>query len=134
MAARRAELAATGTPVAFVHAVSEDEAAPWFERAGLADLPRVSDPDLQHYRAFGLGQAPWASLLSPSLLTRGAVCALRHGAGPQPAHVRAQMPGVFLVHGDRILRAYRHRQPSDQPDYVSLARREPMPPISATNR
>lgn len=129
MAAHRAGLAATGTPVAFVHGVSEEEAAPWLEQAGLADLPRVSDPDRRHYEAFGLGKAPLSSLLSPTLLTRGAVCALRHGAGPQPAHLRAQMPGVFLVHGDRVLRAYRHRQTSDRPDYVDLARLDPHPPV-----
>lgn len=125
MATRRAELAATGTPVAFVHGVSEDEAAPWFEQAGLADLPRVSDPERRHYEAFGLGQASLLSLLSPTLLARGAVCAVRHGAGPQPSQLRAQMPGVFLVQGDRILRAYRHRQPSDRPDYVALAQAVP---------
>jgi len=122
VAAHRAELAATGTPVAFVHGVSDEDAESWFAQAGLADLPRVSDPDLRHYRAFGLGRAGLASLLSPPLLARGAVCALRHGAGPQPAHLRAQMPGVFLIHGDRVLRAYRHRQASDRPDYVALAR------------
>ncbi len=125
MAAHRAELAATGTPVAFVHAVSDDEAAPWFAQAGLGDVPRVSDPDRRHYEAFGLGEAPLSSMLSPALLARGAVCALRHGAGPQPAHLRAQLPGVFLVHGDRILRAYRHRHASDRPDYVDLARATP---------
>ncbi len=122
MAAHRNELAATGTPVAFVHGVSDEDAESWFAQAGLADLPRVSDPDLRHYRAFGIGRAGLASLLSPPLLARGAVCALRHGAGPQPAHLRAQMPGVFLIHGDRVLRAYRHRQASDRPDYVALAR------------
>ena len=122
MAAHRNELAATGTPVAFVHGVSDQVAEPWFAQAGLADLPRVSDPDRRHYAAFGLGQARLTSLLSPTLLARGAVCALRYGAGPQPAHLRAQMPGVFLVHGDRVLRAYRHRQTSDRPDYVALAR------------
>ncbi len=122
MAAHRAELAATGTPVAFVHGVSDEDAEPWFAQAGLADLPRVSDPNLQHYRAFGLGTAGLASLLSPALLARGAVCALRHGAGPQPAHLRAQLPGVFLLHGNRVLRAYRHQQASDRPDYVALAR------------
>ena len=132
MAARRAELAATGTPVAFVHAVSDEDAALWFEQSGLSDLPRVSDPDRHHYEAFGLGQASLSSLLSPALLARGAICALRHGAGPQPAHLRAQMPGVFLVHGDRILRAYRHRQASDRPAYVELARFDPTERFSAT--
>jgi hypothetical protein len=134
VAARRAELAATGTPVAFVHAVSDEEATPWFEKAGLADLPRISDPDRRHYEAFGLGRARLSSLLAPALLTRGAVCALRYGAGPQPAHLRAQMPGVFLVQGDRILRASRHRQASDRPDYVGLARTGPPDPLAVTKR
>lgn len=120
MARARPAIAATGTPVAFVHGASPDEADPWFARAGLADVPRVSDPSLAHYRAFGLGQASLGALASPTLWARGAACALQHGFGPQPAALRRQMPGVFVVHGRAILAAFAHASPADRPDYVSL--------------
>lgn len=118
----RPAIDATGTPVAFVHAASPEEADPWFERAGLADWPRVSDPGLAHYRAFGLGTVGLGAMVNPTLWVRGTACAIRHGFGPQPADVIRQLPGVFVVRGHDILAAYRHRSPADRPDYLALIR------------
>jgi hypothetical protein len=118
----RAAIDATGTQVAFVHAVTPEEADPWFEAAGLADLPRVSDPIQAHYRAFGLGTTGPGELVNPRVWTRGAVSAWRHGFGAQPAAMIRQLPGVFVVRGRSILAAYRHRSPADRPDYLGLIR------------
>lgn len=120
MARARPAIAATGTPVAFVHGASPAEADPWFARAGLGDVARVSDPTLALYRAFGLGQVSLAMLASPTLWARGTACALQHGFGAQPAVLQRQMPGVFVVHDRAILAAFAHRSPADRPDYVGL--------------
>jgi hypothetical protein len=106
--------------VAFVHMSSEEEAAPWFERAGLGDVLRVSDPDRVHYRAFGLATTGWVELLKPRVWVRGAASNRAHGFGWQPSPAIRQLPGVFVVHGRRVLAAFRHTSPSDRPDYLAL--------------
>jgi hypothetical protein len=120
VAAARPAIDATGTPVAFVHMATPEEADPWFERADLGDVLRVSDPEKAHFRAFGLGTTNAGELVNPKIWARGAVCALSHGFGMQPADALRQLPGVFVVHEDRVLAEYRHRSPSDRPDYLAL--------------
>jgi hypothetical protein len=61
--------------VAFVHGGGEDEADRWFTKYGLADVTRISDPGLAHYRAFGLERAGVPALVAPGVQARGAVCA-----------------------------------------------------------
>jgi hypothetical protein len=122
VAAARPAIEATGTSVAFVHGVSPDEAQPWFERYELRDALQVSDPALRHYRAFGLGNLGAMALIDPQVWARGAVCALSHGFGRQPPELMRQLPGVFVVHGDRVLAAYRHKSAADRPDYLGLVR------------
>jgi hypothetical protein len=120
VAARRRDIEGAGMAIAFVHASTEAEAAQWFERAGLDDIPRVSDPTLAHYRAFGLHSSGAATLLSPRVWARGATCALSHGFGVQPPHLLRQLAGVFVAHRDRVLAAFRHSSPADRPDYAAL--------------
>jgi hypothetical protein len=108
--------------VAFVHGVAPEEADGWFTSAGLGDVPRVSDPTLVHYRAFGLDTTGLAALVRPALWVRGAACAIRHGFGIQPPDLIRQLPGVFVVEGTTILAAFRHTSPSDRPDYLELIR------------
>jgi hypothetical protein len=109
-----------GASVAFIHGASAAAAEPWFRDAALADAVVISDPELEHYRAFGLGRTGAQALVDPKVWARGAVCALSHGFGPQPAELMRQLPGVFLVQHDRVLAEYRHGSPADRPDYVSL--------------
>ena len=120
-AARRA-IHDAGANLAFVHGASSTEAAPWFTKYGLDDVMTVSDPDLAHYKAFGLGKASTAALVAPAVWARGAACALSHGFGAQPKAMLRQLPGVFLVQDGRILAEYRHRTGADRPDYLALVR------------
>lgn len=103
-----------------MHAARPEEADPWFARAGLDKVVRVSDPGLDHYRAFGLGTTGMGELVNPRVWVRGSACALSHGFGAQPAHLLRQLPGVFVVRGNRVLAAYRHHSPADRPDYLAL--------------
>ena len=111
-----------GANIALVHGASPFEASRWFASYGLDDVMIISDPDLAHYRAFGLSQVPFTSLVHPKAWARGAVCALSHGFGGQTLEMMKQLPGVFLVQQDRVLAEYRHRSPADRPDYVALVR------------
>jgi hypothetical protein len=123
VAAHGAAIAATGTPVAFVHGTTAEEADPWFRRAGLTAVDRVSDPDLAHYAAFGLGTTGLGTLLTPKVWVRGAASAAYHGFGPQPAALIRQLPGAFVVHGRHLLAEFRHTTPADRPDYLALISR-----------
>lgn len=122
VAAARESIRNAGAEVAFVHGATAPEAAPWFGKFGLQDVVKISDPDLAHYRAFGLGRTTAGALVDPRVWTRGAVCALSFGFGGQTPAMLRQLPGVFLVQRDRVLAEYRHRSPSDRPDYAALVR------------
>ncbi|MDP2054285.1 MAG: peroxiredoxin-like family protein [Acidobacteriota bacterium] len=114
------QLDAAGVRVAFVHGGSPEEAEPYFAKYRLPDVVRISDPTLAHYRAFGLGRTGPQALVDPVVWARGAVCALSHGFGPQPAGLMRQLPGVFVVQHGGVLSEYRHRSPADRPDYLAL--------------
>jgi len=122
VAAAKDAIRKAGADVAFVHGGTASDAAPWFEKFGLGDVLTISDPSLAHYRAFGLGRTTIGALVDPRVWTRGAACALSHGFGPQTPAMLRQLPGVFLVHGERVISSYRHSSPADRPDYLSLVR------------
>lgn len=122
VAAVKSAIRDDGAGIAFVHGGAPSEAAPWFTKYDLDDVMRVSDPSLAHYRAFELDRTNAQALLSPTVWTRGAMCAMTHGFGPQSPELLRQLPGVFVMQGDRILTAYRHRLPADRPNYLSLVR------------
>jgi hypothetical protein len=122
VAAIRPAVAEAGATIAFVHAASPSEAAPWFAKYGLDNVIQISDPERAHYRAFGLGRTRVQSLVDPKVWTRGAASALSHGFGGQTTEMMRQLPGVFLVQRGRILAEYRHSSPADRPDYLGLVR------------
>jgi hypothetical protein len=122
VAAIKHDIRNAGANIAFVHGASPIEAAPWFAKYHLDDVMTISDPELAHYKAFGLGRAGAAALIAPAVWARGALCALSHGFGVQRPAMLRQLPGVFLVQGDRVLNEYRHRSNADRPDYLALVR------------
>jgi hypothetical protein len=122
VAAAKKEIRKSGAHVAFVHGATPAEAAPWFHKFGLDDVVKISDPGLAHYRAFGLGRTSAAALIDPKVWARGAVCALTHGFGGQTPVMMRQLPGVFLLQGERVISAFRHETPADRPNYLALVR------------
>jgi peroxiredoxin len=127
VAAAKSELQSAGTQIAFVHGGSPEEAAPWFSKYGLDDVTQVSDPDLSHYRAFGLARTGVQALVDPKVWARGAVCALSHGFGVQTPAMMRQLPGVFVIRSGEIVTEFRHSSPADRPEYVALARSATVP-------
>ena len=99
------------------------EADRWFDRYGLSDVSRFSDPDKALYRQFGLAAATLWELAHPRVWGpwfRTAVLS-GHGAGSSGPNWR-QLTGVFVIHQGRIVAAIRHRDSSERPDYVALVR------------
>lgn len=109
-----------GAEIAFVHSEPAHEAQPWFAKYGVEDAIRISDPQLEHYRAFGLGRTAATALIDPKVWARGAASALSHGFGVQTPAMMRRQPGVFVIHAGRILAEYRHSSPADRPDYLAL--------------
>ena len=122
VSAVKGQLRDAGAAIVFVHGADPAEASPWFTKYGLDDVVQVSDPQMTHYRAFGLGRTTPGVLVDPIVWTRGAACAWSHGFGSQSVEMMRQLPGVFLVQDGRVLAEFRHRSPADRPDYLSLVR------------
>jgi peroxiredoxin len=118
IAVQRRQIEATGTKVVLVHMGREPQSAKLFEKYGIGDMPRVSDPNRALYRAFGLGRGSAMQLFGPGVWLRAFVAAVinGHGTGSAVGDV-FQMPGVFLVYHGHVVRSFIHHSVADRPDY-----------------
>lgn len=121
LARSRGTIAGGGTAIVVVYQWNPGEADELFERAGIADLPRIADPDRALYRAFGLRRGNLWQIASPYVLWRVVTAG---AAGHRVGRVLGdafQMPGTFLVHRGRVVREFRHRSQASRPDYAAIA-------------
>lgn len=110
-----------GTRLVFVHLAMEEQAQAYFEKVGLEDEHRISDPNGIMYNAFGLERAAFVQVLGWRSIKRRLQAILNgHGMGPLVGD-GFRMPGIFLINRAEIIKSYRHEDASDRPDYVSLA-------------
>lgn len=118
---KQASIEDGGTRLVFVHLATEEQAKPYFEKAGLEDEHRISDPNGIMYNAFGLERAAFVQVLGWASVKRRIQAILKgHGMGPLVGD-GFRMPGIFLINRAEIIKSYRHENASDRPDYVSLA-------------
>ena len=119
---KRAALEAKGPRLVFVHMADTDTADKYFSRYNLEGVEHISDPDCQYYTAFGLVKGNFRQLFGLSSWIRGFQAGVieGHGIGKQMGD-EFQMPGVFVVQGNRIREHYIHKLSSDKPDYEKLA-------------
>ena len=123
MASRRADIESTGTQVAFVHMSSAEEADSWFERYGVTDILRISDPEKTLYKEFDLEEASLGELLHPRVWVPWFRTAILSGHGVSAAGPNwRQLTGAFVVNRGRILAEIRHRNSAARPDYVAFVR------------
>jgi hypothetical protein len=116
---QRKSLADAGVQPVLVHMGSHDATEP-FRQYGVEDVPRISDPNRELYRAYELRRATWYQIMAPIVWWRGFTAAIlkRHGVG-QLVGDGFQMPGVFLIRNGQIIRSVRHEKASDRIDYCS---------------
>ena len=119
------ELDARGIRPVFVHMATPERARPLFERFGIPQVERVSDPKLVLYQSkvFRLlktdvipdyfGPAQVATWLQRSLWRYGT-------GGASKTEDTKQLPGVFVLRNRSITKGFRHKKWSDRPDYVRL--------------
>lgn len=104
-----------------VHQGDEAHGAELTARHGVSDWPRVADPERKLYAAFGLEQGGVAAVVGPKSIARGIGAFFSGHRMRVPVGDIRQMPGVFVLEGDRIVAEFRHRSVADRPDYLALA-------------
>lgn len=121
---KQASIEGEGTSLVFVHLAKEEKARGFFQKAGLADEHRISDPNGIMYNAFGLEKASSAPLPEWHSWLIGIRAILsKYGIVSSPED-EFQLPGVFLINRGEIIKSYRHEKAAGGPDYVSLANGE----------
>ncbi len=118
------ELARRNVRPVFVHLGTPEIAQAHFAYYGIPDVERIHNPDASIYRdpIFGLGREnPARALVNPKVLWRWFIRGdiFRYGVGKIETDGH-QMPGVFFLRDSKIIRSFRHRNISDQPDYLKL--------------
>ena len=101
----------------------EDKAKRFFAQYRLESLPRFSDVTGRLDGSFGLMRASWRQFLNSESIFRLLSAWLSGHFAGLPAGDVERMPGVFLLEGNVILKAFRHKLVSDRPDYLALASR-----------
>lgn len=124
IAKKRAAIEGQGPRLAFVHLGTEEKAKVFFTPYGLADVPRFGDPEGRLYQTFGLMRADLRQYLNSESLFRMVMAWMSGHFVGLPAGDVQRMPGTFLMQGNQICKAFRHKLVSDRPDYVALASSE----------
>ena len=122
LARQQAEIEKAGVGLAVVGmTASSEELRLLGQRHGLVSATYFADPDRLLYRALELGRGTFLQLFGPRVWVAGVLAAVRgHGIGKLEGD-GFQMPGAFVIHRGRVLRAYRHATASDRPDFKELA-------------
>jgi peroxiredoxin len=120
LAREKATLDALGVRLALVHMADERAGKEFFASYGLADTPRISDPERVLYKSLKLGRGGLIQLFGFRVWRR-AVYAARRGHWPGWLRGDAfQMPGLFLIRNGRVVRAFRYETAADRPDYAEF--------------
>ena len=103
----------------FVHMSDEEnEVEALFSKYNVEEMSRISDPQRNLYRSFGLKRGTIRQVIGPKVMWRGFVTSILKGYGfGMPKQDPLQLPGVFLVHRGKILKDFRAKFSSDRPDY-----------------
>ncbi|MEM7754491.1 MAG: SelL-related redox protein [Planctomycetota bacterium] len=90
-------------------------------RLGLHDASWISDPERVAYRALEVGRGSFGQLFGLQSWVRGMAATLKgHRVGTLQGD-GFQMPGAFVVHDGRVVKAYRHARASDRLDHAEFA-------------
>ena len=117
----RRKIEGLGTRIVLAHMSTNETFRAFAKRYGLADLSLVSDPERALYRGLGLPRGNLWQIIGPKVMWRGLKAVL---AGHLPGKMSGdvfQLPGVFLLHHGKVIKAHRYRNSADKPDYAAFA-------------
>jgi peroxiredoxin len=120
LAQERPMFESLGVRLAVVHMGDDRLGKKFLESYGLADMPRVADPERTLYRAFKLRRGRLRQLFGIRVWRRAVSAALR---GHWPGSLQGdsfQMPGLFLIRNGEIVRTLRYETAADRPDYAEF--------------
>jgi peroxiredoxin len=124
---RREKLEDQGFRIVFVHMAADPKIAEkFFKRYKLFPIDHIADPELEFYKAFGLGRTTPTQLLGLMHWIRGFQATVLEGHGGEANLDNLelgdglQMPGIFVLHKGEILRSFVHRNVYDRPDYEEI--------------
>jgi len=122
LAEQREQIEASGTHILVIHQSSRESADAFFAKYGLKTVQRVSDTEKKLYEAFELKRAKFEQVFGWKSWLRGVYAGVLkgHWVGREEGD-GWQMPGAFLVRGDKILRSFRHKSAADRVDFCELA-------------
>lgn len=126
LAKRRKEIEKHGVQLALVHMSNELDAGRILSAHGLGDLPRVSDPNLSLYHAFGLRRAPIHHFAGPRVVLRMLRTCAKYGVRKALGD-SSQMPGAFFIFHGAVLRSYRQQSVADRADLLALVTQQDYP-------
>lgn len=111
-----------GIRIVLVHMVAEEEALNVLSEYGLQDLPRISNPEMDLYSAWGLEHGTASQLFGMKVWWRGLTAGVvkGHGIGWLKGN-GFQMPGVFLLEGEKVIDQFIHDSAADRPNYWEMS-------------
>lgn len=121
---QRAAIESRSVNIVFICQWPDGQALHLFENAGIADLPRIHDPNCSLYNAFGLRRGNLWQIAGPFVWFRVLQAAI---AGHRVGRVLGdafQMPGTFLIRDGEIIHRYKHRSQASRPDYLRIANQQ----------
>lgn len=121
IASKRDKLNEESVGIVLVHMATQEEASAFAAKYGLSDASLIADPEKKLYTAFGLKRGTLGQLFGPKVWLRGIAATLKGHIVGNLVGDGFQMPGVFLVHDGRIVKAFRHETAGDRPDYDALS-------------
>lgn len=116
-----AAIEAAGARPVLVHMSSEEEASQILVSYGLADISRISNPDQSLYKSFGVGRGSVDQFFAPRVLGRALEALVNGNPIGKAAGDGLQLPGVFLIHKQRVLKAFLPQTLDSRPDYIKIA-------------
>ena len=119
---RRAEIEQQGAKIVLVHMIELDnEAEMFFARYRLHDVARISDPQQEVYKRFGLPRGRLSQVMGPGIWWSGLKSLLSGNMPGKPIGDIFQLPGAFLVHQGQLVKRFQPSNSAEQTDYVELA-------------
>ena len=116
----RKRIESLGTKIVFIHMSDNATAEKYFEEYKLPNAIHVSDPNQEFYKAFGLVKGNFQQLFGLQTWVRGFKLG-KEGILPQKQIGDGlQMPGVFLLHENKIKEHFVHQEISERPDYFAM--------------
>jgi peroxiredoxin len=119
--ARMPELQRKGIQPILVHMGSMEDGKKMLDRADLADVPHLSDPNCDLYKSYGLQRGVASQLFGPSVWWRGFQAAILSGYGIGKLNGDGfQLGGSFLVKNGKIHQAFPAKDAADKIPFECL--------------